>query len=117
MNEIENIDRELAKIDAAAEPLRRRRADLEREKRMLLSQQFLDANEITMDDVELSSGDGKPWFGHVKSFVDWMKEHGTTKRFAEWNTVIYFTQDLLAGRMPSMPATIDHLKHRVSGQR
>lgn len=107
---IEAIDNELARIESQVKPLLATMDALRRQRRELASKAFITANGITKADVELSSGDGKPWFGMVQEFVKWLKTQSSHKRFAEWNETIYFTTDLLAGRMPlDMPATIREL--------
>lgn len=78
--------------------------------RDLKASEFIKVHQITKKDVEMSTGDNLPWFETVDKFIAHVKQHGTTKRFMEWNTVIYFTQDLLDGRMPAMPATTAYLK-------
>ena len=104
---IEAIDTELTSLEAQLKLLMARRGVL---RRQLASKAFIAANGITKADVELSSGDDKPWFGMVSEFVKWLKTQSSHKRFAEWNETIYFTTDLLAGKMPEdMPATIREL--------
>lgn len=108
---IEEIDAELDSLSSQLKPLHERASQLQRQWRDLASKAFIAANKITRNDVEMSSGDGKPWFNHVHAFVNWMKSQPTTKQFAEWNETIYFTTDLLSGRMPpDMPATIRDLE-------
>ena len=80
-------------------------------RREYLAQRFILANNITLNKVELSQGEEKPWFGMVGEFSEWLREN-SNKRFAEWNERIYFTADLVAGRFPQdeMPATIKDLQ-------
>lgn len=104
------IDFKLVQIDEQLKPLLAQRDKLKSDRRVLLSKSFIEANHITKDDVELSSGDNKPWFGQISQFVEWLKAQPAHKRFAEWNETIYFTTDLLAGKMPpDMPTSIDDL--------
>ena len=107
---IDEIDRELTEITGQIMPFELRQESLKRERRRLASLAFIEANGITKADVESSSGDGKPWFGVLSEFVVWLRTQSTLKRFAEWNETIYFTSDLLSGKMPrDMPATIREL--------
>jgi len=71
--------------------------------------EFIRVNRITADDVELSSGDDKPWFGNVISFIIWLRAN-TKKRFAEWNSRLYFTSDLLANRTLETPGRLEHVE-------
>mgnify|MGYP001260578958 CR=1 FL=1 len=108
---IEEIDKELEQLAIQLKPLHEREDQLQRQKRECLAKSFITANKITNADVELSSGDGKPYFSVISQFVVWLRSQPANKRFAEWNETIYFTTDLLAGRMPpDMPATIRDLK-------
>ena len=99
MTTLDEINSEIAEITETLNPLHERRVVLHREKRLLMSRQFIAINKITRDDVEMSSGDGRPFFGHTTAFIDWLKKRGTTKRFAEWNDKIYFMSDFLAGKL------------------
>lgn len=101
--------REIAETEAAIKPLAAKLERLNREKRDLQSRAFITANNIRRADVEMSDGPGKPYFGHIADFVEWLKEH-SDKNWAEWNTRIYRMSDLKAGRMPDdMPATTSDL--------
>jgi len=89
MKELNELKRQLKAYDAAA---------------------FISVNKIRRADVELSEEDSKPYFGHITSFIQWLKLN-STKNWAECNTVIYRQSDLKAGRMPEdMVATIHDLK-------
>mgnify|MGYP001612032416 CR=1 FL=1 len=111
MSAIEAIDIELVQISKQLKPLLDRQAALRTKRRELASMAFIEANAITKDDVELSSGDGKPYFTFVHQFVEWLRSKNKCKRFAEWNGTIYFTSDLLSRRMPGdRPARIEDLK-------
>jgi hypothetical protein len=106
---LEEMDKDLANYDARISLLVKQRDELRELKRKLRAKAFIDANGITKSDVELSEGDGKPYFMTVGQFTNWLKSQPSHKRFAEWNTIIYFTTDVLTGRMPEMPATIRDL--------
>jgi len=95
---IQAIEAELQSIDDQMRPLRARAATLKNELRRLRSLAFIEANNVTIDDVELSSGDGKPWFGHINSFAAWLRQN-STRRFCEWNGQLYFTAEIIARRM------------------
>lgn len=104
-----SIDEQIEELKKRVRIAQTQLEDVRLIKRKQDARAFIVANNITLKDVELCSGKEKPWFGHVHAFAEWLRTH-STKNFAEWNTVIYRTSDLLAGRMPEMPATIDDLK-------
>lgn len=84
--------------------------ELKRQLKAYEAATFISANKIRREDVELSDGDDKPYFGNITGFIQWLKLN-STKNYAEWNTVIYRQSDLKAGRMPEdMVATIHDLK-------
>lgn len=96
---IEETKIEIASLEAQIKPLAEKLNTLRRQRERLESAAFIAGNKITVDDVEMSSGEGKPWFGNVSSFALWLKANKSTKRFAEWNGVIVFMSDLLNGNL------------------
>lgn len=110
MRTIESIEAEIAGLEVQIGPLANRLQKLGAELRDCKSKQFISVNGITRDEVEMSSGDGKPYFGSVWGFTDWMRRKPNKKRWAEWNGRIYHTSDLLNGVMPDdMPGLVDDL--------
>ena len=103
---IEQIDRELAELAGKVRPITARMADLWRDRRRLCAAEFIRANNVTRDQIEMSSGDDRPWFGRATEFGRWMREQGTSKRFCEWNGRVYFSADVMAGRLPDAPAAV-----------
>lgn len=73
------------------------------------SLQFIAVNKITKADVEFPEGEGKPWFGHVASFADWMRNQPTKKRWMVWNGRLFHTTDLLSNRFAETPGLAEHL--------
>lgn len=109
------IEAEIADIAAKLKPLGERIEELERVKRKLVSRNWIAANNVTRDQVELSDGDDKPFFCDVFEFGKWMKENNVKKRFCEWNGLIYFTAEIIAGKMDrNASACIDHLPAQSS---
>ncbi len=100
--QIQELEQRIAPLVQQLETLRRLKAKED-------SAEYIRVNKITKEAVQLSSGDDETWFGMVPDFSEWLKSTGCTKRFAEWNERIYFTADLIAGRMPESPATIHEL--------
>lgn len=59
-----------------------------------LSREFIEANAITREDVVHSSGDGKPWFGTLHAFGDWLRDTNNTKTWCEWNGRLYLVNEV-----------------------
>ncbi len=97
-----DIQGELDALIEQLKPMLTLRAKLEHDLGYAKSREFIAVNGIRREDVEFSDGHGE-WFNTVWRFADWLRSH-STKNWAEWNTTIYRTSDLLAGRMPDMPA-------------
>ena len=72
------------------------------------SRKFIALNGITSEQVEMSIGHGKEWFGEIGEFGKWL-EANSKKPWAEWNGRIYRSADLIGGLMPDMPGKTDHL--------
>ncbi len=69
---------------------------------------WIKANGVTRANVESSNVPGT-FFGTVWKFVEFLKANPQRQRFAEWNTVIYYTEELIAGHMPDMPGRYEDL--------
>lgn len=107
---IEQVEAEIKRLEEEMRPLERRKWVLHESLRCLKSIAFIRANNITLDDVEMSSGEDKPWFGICTEFGKWLKETGCQKRFCEWNHHIYFTAEVIQGRWDhSLPGCVDEL--------
>lgn len=102
------LAREIATLKTQLKPMLDRMATLRRKEREALSREFIAANRITREDVEMSSGDGKQWFGTAYNFGKWIASN-SKKPWAEWNGRIYHAADLVNGRMPDMPGDVDNL--------
>jgi len=100
------IQVELDELEEKLAPLVKRHINLERELRDVKSLEFIAANNITLNDVQLSSGEGIPYCYVVKEFTDWMKLRKCEKPFAEWNTQLHLTHELFAGKFKPTPARI-----------
>lgn len=105
------VKREIMGLKAMIKPLEERLHIVQRERAHIESRIFIAANKINKEDVELSSGEGKPWFGTYVAFGEWLKANNITKPWAEWNGCIYNTSDVMAGRMPNdAPGYVDDLQ-------
>lgn len=109
-DELNNLKSRLQEVTEAIAPLVKMQGDLKAQIRRVEARNWLQDNWVTMDQVALSSGDDRPWFGDVWSFAKWIKANEAEKRFAEWNTMIYFASDLIAGRMPEAKAYLSDLE-------
>lgn len=100
MSNLAELKSELELVDSHIWPLAKRKREIESQIDTERSRLWIEANGVKKDDIELSSGDNKPWVGSIPKFVEWMKKQPKTKRFAEWNGRVYFTSDLIENRMP-----------------
>jgi hypothetical protein len=103
----QTIQTELDRLKADVAPTLRLIQSLERDLVKAKSLEFIAVNAIKRADVESSDGHGT-YFLTVWDFAAWLRTN-SKKRWAEWNTVIYHTSDLINGRMPDMPARMDDL--------
>ena len=103
-----SLARDIEILRTELHPIMAQMEDLRRKHREALSREFIAANQLTRDKVEMSSGDGKPWFGTAYEFGKWLARQ-SKKAWAEWNGRIYHAADLANGRMPAMPGDVDHL--------
>lgn len=99
MSRMEEIERQIKALNEQMRPLIIERDKLENNRRHEQSRNFIKATKARIEDVELSSGEGKPWFGTIFEFSKYIKSKSIKKRFCEWNDRVYFTSDILAGRM------------------
>jgi len=107
-----SLVRSIAAIEAEIQTLENQLQKLKHKKREADSRDFIVANRIILDDVEMSSGDTKPWFGTVWEFGKWLAGN-SEKVWLEWNGRIYRVTDIANGRMPDMPGEVDHLPNSI----
>lgn len=81
-------DEELAELKHQAATLQRQIAVEERRRTDEWYRRNISLFGITLDKVELSSGDDKPWFSMLPKFLEWC-EKNSRKMFVEWNTLVY----------------------------
>ena len=105
---LNELSLEIEATKAKLEPLMAQMIRLNREQAELESLDFIAVNSIRKQDVELSSGDDKPWFGTAWEFGKWLASN-SKKVWAEWNGRIYHTTDLVNRRMPDMKGRSDDL--------
>jgi hypothetical protein len=72
----------------------------------------VERRNIRLEDVELSSGDDRPWFKSFWRFRDWLIREGKlSKQYVEWNRQLHPMDNVLANKFePLNAATIDDLK-------
>lgn len=110
MMTLDDVNVELGEVAKQLQPLLQRQTELQHEQARLESLAFIAINKVTRESIELSSGDGKPWLFDIGSFASWMKDNRCDKRFCEWNGRIYFTAEIIAGRMePNAPGRMSEL--------
>ena len=108
---LEEIENELSVLKGQKITIQTQIAKLTEKRRAILSKQFIKKHSITRENVELSSGDNKPFFAHIDTFATWLRANNITKRFVEWNGTIYHTKDITSRKFPyGMPATVKDLE-------
>ena len=113
MDQLEELNQQIVNLDETIAKLSHQRMTLQNQKQTIQSIRWIEANNVKKSDVEKSDGVGKPYFFHIAKFSDWLIAQGNenTKRFCEWNGVIYFTSEIIAGRMmPNQPGRYCDLK-------
>lgn len=110
---LDQIDAEVLDVVSAIRPLQIRLEALRMERAKLASRNWIAANGVKREDVETVDGEGKPYFGIAYKFIEWLKAN-STKRFCEWNGRIYYTSEMITGRMnlDSSPAFLDDVPER-----
>ena len=97
---IDDIERELDLLTKELRPLLDKQWRLNEALRKAKSLQYIKVNNISLSDVEMSSGDGKPYFGHIKQYGEWLKLN-SDKPYCEWNEEIYLTSEIINGFLRS----------------
>lgn len=108
MNTLSEVRQEIEAIKEKLRPLFARMDELSRLEKDIESKLWIEANKVTRDQVEMSSGDDKPTFGDVYTFGNWLKLN-SKKRFCEWNERIYFSAEIIRGRMCDSPGRVSEL--------
>lgn len=49
---------------------------------------------ISREQIEFSHGDGKPWFGRMCDFIEWIATN-SDKEWAAWNDRVYKVNDMM----------------------
>lgn len=109
MKTIPELQSEISKLESEMFATTKTLNGLRRELLNAESLAFISTKKITKADVEMSSGDDRPWFGTIYEFGDWLKTTACKKVWAEWNGRIYHTTDLINHRMPEMPGCTNDL--------
>ena len=108
MRSIADIESEIESYGKSLAPFLFLQKELKEGLRSAKARQFIEANSITLDDVEVR--DRSVWYRSLDVFLASDAVQDSTKRFIEWMDTIYFRSDLMAGKMPDMPATLSDLK-------
>ena len=101
-------DQALTELEEKLKPMLTRRARLRVSLRQAKSTEFILANNITREDVEMSRGDGVPWFYDFDAFGQWLRDN-SIKKWAEWNGRIFLRDDVVNGEFKDVPGMVDSL--------
>ena len=97
--DIEELERELSRLNSEIEPLVELRGKLTRQRDTQKSIDFIAENKITRDQVQCPYDDGLPYFEDAYSFGDWLYCN-TTKPWCLWNGYLYEREGFATGRLP-----------------
>lgn len=97
----EEVQRELAAVFSQLQPLQQRHSSLLEQQEQIEADVFIFTHDVKEDEVERDP----TWHGTVWSFVEWIKANRKPpKRFTLWNSHIFWTNDLVSGRLVPTPA-------------
>lgn len=94
---------------AELKPYQEKLHKLHLDHRTFKSKEFIRVNNIKRHDVQENMGKEIPYFFTFNAFGEWLKTLSDRKPWAEWNGVIYRTEDVIAGRMTEMPGLVEDL--------
>lgn len=103
------IQARLDDINENLAPLIRNRDELIKELRKVKSIEWIQRNHVTINQVEASDGEGKPYFGILHEFGKWLYDN-SDKKYCEWNGRIYRSKEIIAGNMPIADGLFDDLR-------
>ncbi len=112
MSEIEQIKAEIARTIGLIEPLQRSLISYQERLRQCEAADFIRVNRVSLENTENVDQPGMPYFGVITDFAKWLAQN-SVKRFATWNGRVYFSADLIAGRMPETPVHYADLKQQI----
>mgnify|MGYP000459929781 CR=1 FL=1 len=98
MSVLQELEDELRHHDEALRLHSALKREVEGKIQAIKSAAFIEANGITREQVEFSTGQGKPWFSNVWELAEWLKEN-PCRKWCEWNTGLYLASDLKEGRL------------------
>lgn len=99
MRTVEELETEIDRVKAGLATLEKRRSELARELSQVKSREFIRVNGVQLKDVQPNQGPGIPWHGDAYQFGAWLREQNCSKRFAVWNGMLVFTDELAMGRL------------------
>ena len=113
---ITETSRELARkifiIEQQVNPLLDNLNLLRLQHRDALSREFIEANQITLADVEISDDASDEFGNQIATLADlakWLKKN-STKKWAEWHGKIYHASDIAGAKLPEIHGLTQHLK-------
>lgn len=109
---IPSIEAKIAHVEGQLKPLIQQKSELSSMLAKLCSEEFIRVNRITLEDVQRRDSEfcGGVRHGHISNFGEWLKQTNCPKPWCEWNTMLYRTSDIIAGRMPESVARLEDVK-------
>ncbi len=96
----------VAELDAQIAKLTAERNRLQHVADKNASIEFIRVNQITRDKVQMSSGQGVPWYGTLAEFGRWCRDR-SDRNWAEWNGRLHHMSDIIKGRMSDLPGKLE----------
>lgn len=96
---ITDLERQIAALESELRALKEA-------ERARLSAEYVAENGIHVSMVNLSDTAEGSYWGHISAFVDYIRSLPRKKPYTEWNTLIYKTDELLAGGFKQTPARL-----------
>lgn len=86
--QLDSINQEIANIKKMMQPLLDKQLDIRQQIKIVESKKKIKELGLTLDQVQLSSGDGVPYKSHMMAFQEWCKSN-SSKKYIEWNYCIF----------------------------
>lgn len=109
---INELNVQIDLIDHEIKTLNGKRDSLIEQRRQIKARKFIEDENVTLDQIHIVDG----WYGDIWAWADHLRRLTGRKRFAEWCGGIYFTSDLLNGKMPQTPVRIEDLETETSSK-
>jgi hypothetical protein len=106
----EALKNKIKAVEELIYPLQKNLVELEDQLKDAQSIEWIEENEVTADQVQLSWGDDF-WFVAYDTFGRWLRETACTKPWVEWNGRIHRSEEIKDGYLRAdAPGLAKHVK-------